>query len=366
LLLVEGRRAWQRVFALHQEVHQPAWRAIIIRHDHQSRRQRHPKARRPPQETPWTDDKIRWDDDDDDTATNNNNNDDNDNDGLVDPFQAVDSTQLFARTFSLRNNSNTNSAITIQLQGYQAEADEIWKSTGLTLWRAADYLCEYLLLQSSLTVDHDSDDSADALLFSSNNNNNNCKVLELGAGLGLVGILVHHLLLRLQQSKEDTNSDETTTTKQGSFVCLTDGDTDALVQLRANVQRNCNNNNNNTNNSILVRQLIWGHEKATKFRHQHGTFDVILASDIVYAAVIVQPLWETVAALLRRPHGVFCLAFAKRRVPVTMDVVLEAAHAAGFTHKLVREDPTGIWVYRFRWKNDADDDDDEEEQQRQT
>jgi hypothetical protein len=101
-----------------------------------------------------------------------------------------------------------------------------------------------------------------------------------------------------------------------------------------------------------------------------GGFDVLIASDIVYALVIVEPLWETVRLLLRRRErqrgdeqvdhntnnddadegqACFLMAYAKRDVPVTIEIVLEAATKAGFAYKLVDEDPDGIWIYNFWW-----------------
>lgn len=105
---------------------------------------------------------------------------------------------------------------------------------------------------------------------------------------------------------------------------------------------------------VYGRQLIWGHDTSRTFlqRHCHGEpFDVLIASDIVYALVIVEPLWETVRLLLRRTGDAFFLmAYARREVPVTIDMVLEAANQAGFCYNLVDEDPKGIWIYKFWWK----------------
>jgi len=329
----------------------------------------------------WTDDKIRWSDDedadDDDGGTRatkkDTTPDEDDEAALKDPFKEQDSTELFTRTFTLpaanpyhknsdddgtKNGNATKATTTIELQGYQAEADEIWKSTGLTLWRASDYLCEYLLEQPQLLLRRRNNND---------NNDNNRNVLELGAGLGLVGLLAHRILASLTDRTAGNNT---------SRVVLTDGDTDTLAQLRANLKRN-QEYNNQQQHRIECRQLLWGRETATKFRNATtsttvtNTFDVILASDIVYAAGIVEPLWETIEVLLSKPITTggrttddvetttsiaditapcFVLAFAKRRVPVTIDTVLEAAAAHGFSHELVKEDPTGIWVYVFQWR----------------
>ena len=159
---------------------------------------------------------------------------------------------------------------------------------------------------------------------------------------------------------------------RSSTVCITDGDTDALVHLRENVQRNeapihSNNDDDNNNNdhdnlpdtrTVTAAQLIWGQDTTEKFLRKQGqdgqtTYDVLIASDIIYALVIVEPLWETVRLLLsRHEKAVFVMAYARRDVPVTIDMVLKAAEEAGFSHELVDENPEGIWVYNFRWKEE--------------
>ena len=166
---------------------------------------------------------------------------------------------------------------------------------------------------------------------------------------------------------------------RNSNVCITDGDTDALVHLRENVKRNRVTATNSDNHQpvdtriVTAAQLLWGRDTTQTFmrkaeeqqqvlqqQHHDGqietlasaaTFDVLIASDIIYALVIVEPLWETVQLLLRRhEEAVFVMAYAQRDVPVTIDMVLKAAEEAGFSNELVDENPEGnIWVYNFRW-----------------
>ena len=40
--------------------------------------------------------------------------------------------------------------IDINIRGYKTDADQIWESTGLTLWRASDYLCEYQMKNNEI------------------------------------------------------------------------------------------------------------------------------------------------------------------------------------------------------------------------
>jgi hypothetical protein len=55
---------------------------------------------------------------------------------------------------------------------------------------------------------------------------------QLGAGLGLCGIVAHRLQDSFPQDKKNGVADAS------SFVYLTDGDTDALEKLRHNVRNN--------------------------------------------------------------------------------------------------------------------------------
>jgi len=144
----------------------------------------------------------------------------------------------------------------------------------------------------------------------------------------------------------------------GSTVCITDGDTEALVHLRGNVERNKPETSASEESTISCHQLIWGRETSTNFLEHHArgqVYDVLIASDIIYAECIIQPLWETVQTLLSRTDGVFVMAFARRKVPVSIQYVLDSAVKNGFVYELAREDTEeGIWVYIFRFRNEED------------
>jgi predicted nicotinamide N-methyase len=174
--------------------------------------------------------------------------------------------------------------IAIELTGHKAELGQTLNSTGLTLWRASELLCEYLVKHPEWVATKD--------------------VLELGSGLGLVGLLVHHL--------------------GAARTTLTDGDTDTLSNLRENVQRN--GADTDCGRHILCRQLVWG-EKLESFQTSYGSFDTIVGSDIIYVEQILDPLWTTVDLLLR-PAGTFLLSYARRNVSI--DLVLRKATEYGF------------------------------------
>lgn len=279
------------------------------------------------EEVKWTDDSIRWEGGlNVKTSTTDEGIDDDDSDDdenyMVDPFADPDPFEIFP--FQFEHPDNKGKSINVQIRGYKKDADEVWQSTGLTLWRASDYLCQYQMENMHLFQ--------------------NKRTIELGAGLGLNGILAWRSTVSFPNSE----------------VCITDGDSDALVHLRENVERNNQTTNDEDIGKVSCRQLIWGKDSSENFLERianNQKYDVIIASDIIYAAVIVEPLWETIRALLKQPSdgdeegGVFVMAYARRtNIPVTIEVVLKAAIENGFVYELVKEDDDdGIWVYTFHF-----------------
>jgi len=144
------------------------------------------------EEAPWTDDRIRWVEDDSyygeknrhrgdkehensraEPNADNHDADDGDTPPPPDLFQDPDPTTSFAYRFerpppresgsraaSAGEDPSTPRATTttppppafidIELRGYKAEADEIWRSTGLTVWKASEHLCEYLVKNAAV------------------------------------------------------------------------------------------------------------------------------------------------------------------------------------------------------------------------
>jgi protein N-lysine methyltransferase METTL21D len=157
---------------------------------------------------------------------------------------------------------------------------------------------------------------------------------QLGAGLGLCGILASHL--------------------RASKVVLTDGDSDALQYLRANVEKNVPQPQKRVENNIIdttqattgtpvfVRQLVWG-EAASFLLTDSERFDTVIGSDIIYVEEILEPLWRTVDDLVS-PHGAFLLAFARRNVPI--DRVFETAATHGFAWTCDDSNSEGVVVFR--------------------
>ena len=258
---------------------------------------------------------------------------------MVDPFADPDPTELqtFRYSISSTNDDSTSTTnndsqvipIDVTIRGYKTGADAVWKSTGLTLWKASHYLCQYQV------------DNARELFKSK-------RVLELGAGLGLNGILGWKIMCCL----ESTSSASSGADSFDNSMCITDGDSDALIHLRENIQRN-QASNCEVKSQVSCHQLLWGSSNSQTFLTQiakNKKYGTILASDIIYAPSIIEPLWETIQTLLDT-EGVFAMAFARRKVPVSIELVLKEATKFGFDYELVKEDQEeGIWIYTFRFK----------------
>ena len=272
------------------------------------------------EDTQWTDASIRWPDDEvvsanqklDRAGEGESDDDDEEENGTFDIFADQDPHEIFSFRFDVTEVTNssttttTNNKIQLNIHGYKTGSDEVWQSTGLTLWKASKYLCHYMCA------------NADEL-------RQGTRILELGAGLGLNGILAHRLA-------------------PDSIVVVTDGDSDAMTLLRKNiaVNRLVGSDKNGENSTIYPKQLIWGLDQSKKFLNESSSssssskFSVIIASDVIYASVVIDPLWETIRTLLT-DDGVFWMAFAKRKVPVTIDFVLQKAREYGFCYELVEK-----------------------------
>lgn len=175
--------------------------------------------------------------------------------------------------------NNHNTSITIQ------QEREYDKSTGMSIWKGSEVMSTYLQQHYNLIKGK--------------------RVLELGAGCGLVGLVCALAL--------DAKS-----------VLITDGDYQVLNNLRYNVQinglklleANDNDDDNVTHEETPVAsiqsptmmvscpQLIWGKNHAIKFKKRYGMQDIIIATDCVYITQSVYPLFETVNELLQ-PDGIF-------------------------------------------------------------
>lgn len=268
-------------------------------------------SKSPAAEIPWIDAWTRWE-------RCESLSDDADDNTVV-----ADSPERFQFHFS----TTDGTPIDIELEGYHMESQEVWCSTGLTPWMSGEHLCHLLLQNSSHVFSHVHD--------------THVRILELGSGLGLCGIFLYHLMLLLLSSMSARTVE----------LYLTDGDTDTLRRLRANMHQNTVPQKDRRRipsppGRIECRQLLWGRDTAQQFLVQqqqesgndHNKFDIILGSDLIYVRSMVPLLWETVDTLLAT-QGVFYMAYCARQTTasdprqVCLHDILQEATAAGFVYE---------------------------------
>lgn len=155
------------------------------------------------------------------------------------------------------------------------------------IWPSAVALAEYLLNQDDL---------------------NGLEVLELGCGLGIAGLVA---------------------AKRGAHVTLTDIDTDALAFARYNAQLN-------NLSPIHTEPFDW--RSTTKI----GTFDRILAADVIYETRWLDPV-ATVIKRLLKPNGKAIIAepgrsvanqFTERFDPSDVHTDIHMTHWNGHAHRI--------------------------------
>ncbi len=285
-------------------------------------------------ETPWIDAWIRWDRNSKDII----DHDDDGGDCDCEEEERVPPTKEFSFAYEL---PGSNHSLSLTIKGFPSESEQIWNSTGLTLWPSSHYLCEYLLenyenLLRRIQLDND-------------NNNRTIRAVELGSGLGRCGLLMHHLAKRLKIDKSNNAI--------SSHVYMTDGDTDTLAQLRDNVHDNTttsdDGSNDSSNHGVSCHQLLWGTEFAQRFCEQNlrnNSADLVFGSDLVYAPKVIKPLFETVTILMLNTKTKFLMAHSDRREgsSVTLQMVLEGAQDAGLQHEILQTiEKDGIYIIAF-------------------
>jgi predicted nicotinamide N-methyase len=154
-------------------------------------------------------------------------------------------------------------------------------------------------------------------------------VCELGAGLGMVSILLDKAFDLTNQSNDPILPPK--------LILATDGDDDTMELLNRNIH--------STDARIEAQKLYWGEWDAFLSIYSEP-FDILFAADVIYEEEQIVPLVATVAKLLKKPAGIFYLAFARRNVPV--DHVIAEMVKKGFRTSI--EDQNGMEpIYSFRW-----------------
>lgn len=145
----------------------------------------------------------------------------------------------------------------------------------------------------------------------------------LGSGVGLCGIMCHHL--------------------GASKVLLTDGDSSVLKVLQRNIQTNTIPYDATNASTIQCQQLVWG-KNLNEFDNEK--FNVILAADCLYMKTSVNPLFETVNQLLSNDGVLIYILVCASQAPV--EYVNEVASSFSLEWEL-----DGDSVYLFRRAKNA-------------
>ena len=110
-------------------------------------------------ETKWTDAQIRWTEDEGIPDRQVVEEDES----YMDPFADPDPLEIFTFKFHTRvedggdecdtvddivEDNNNENTVELNIHGHKTTSDAVWQSTGLTLWKASKYLCDYMVLHS--------------------------------------------------------------------------------------------------------------------------------------------------------------------------------------------------------------------------
>lgn len=208
-------------------------------------------------------------------------------------FEMKDKDETF--DVSYEDNDRT---INFTLSGVKRELGQTLSSTGLTIWRAAEHLCDWIFKNSKYFEGK--------------------KVCELGAGLGLVSILLDKMNI----------VDE---------IFATDGDDATMDLLSKNIMKN--------SSTVKPQKVYWGEEN-NFVNNNLSYFDIVFAADVIYEIEQVIPLINTVSLLLKK-KGTFILAFARRNVPI--DIVKDEAYKIGFEWNILHEENQEP-IFAFTWR----------------
>ena len=118
----------------------------------------------------------------------------------------------------------------------------------------------------------------------------NKKVVELGCGIAICSLFLSKF-------------------GEPSFVTATDGNEIVVDLMKDNAKlADCKN--------VDCEIMKWGNEIANEFKEKHGVFDIVMGSEIAYNENCIDPLVETINALLS-PNGRFLIGHIFRYGRVT-------------------------------------------------
>ncbi|OEU06206.1 hypothetical protein FRACYDRAFT_255678 [Fragilariopsis cylindrus CCMP1102] len=305
-----------------------------------------------------------------------NDNDEDESSSPFDLFANVDKSLKFpfdvlTKTTTMTTTTATKKVISnkkrLYLSGYKLDSDETAQSTGVTLWDAAPRLANYIMNHDNNNNEHNEhnhehehEQDEGKVKEENENENRNMnmlitgkRVLELGSGLGLCGIVAYHI--------------------GAKYVMMTDADTITLEKMRFNVTQNCSSTftstdtesgiatssgSSRTSSSIDCKQLIWN-EQLEIFHQKYGNWDTILGADVIYTRESLEPLFDTVLFFLLQHQlenenkdklpssvvGRFILSRYNKWGDISDETVLDAAKA----RNLIWTKPSeGIFIFQLK------------------
>ncbi|XP_035698561.1 calmodulin-lysine N-methyltransferase-like isoform X1 [Branchiostoma floridae] len=170
---------------------------------------------------------------------------------------------------------------------FDAKKEDEVDNTGMRVWPAAQVLALYALNHPEVL--------------------RKCEgVLELGAGAGVTGLLVAKACGR------------------PADVVLTDGEHHVLELTRRNIEANFKEDGRPS-----CEYLRWG-ENVAEFRDKVGTFDLIMATDVLYCPEALEPFFTTARQLMSSKPSAQLLVSHTNRSYVPHYKVRKAGSKCGF------------------------------------
>lgn len=251
---------------------------------------------------------------------------------------------------SIRSNDGLEVAISVQWDGMKAplhidtllEEDDLaplfagaqW--AGTRVWHAAIAMTDFLVKHHSQALC--AKENGDRTITTT-------RVLELGCGLGVPGMILHSLYRNIDTFLTDQES--------------------ILSQLTHNLgknfpQDNNNNNNDESSNKIEAMALDWSREAARELVDRIGPLDVVLNCDCVYEPLYGDS-WKLLADVLdellrANPHALV-LTSVERRNADAVDQFLERLESSPHISQVQQvfvDKPFRIEIYQAHGKRQDD------------
>lgn len=232
---------------------------------------------------------------------------------------------------SSSNGEEEEEAVTVEIRCVPGENRQIERFVPLCVWQGAEEACREMVRNKAHREE----------LFKDRR-----RIIELGAGTGLCGLVAGKLLPR-RQGDDDA-----------LLLLLTDGDDEAVGYLRESIALN------HLSEVALSRRLRWGHaadvEEALRIATADAAaaacestpYDLCLATDVIYEEQSIPALLQCASRLLRPETGILHLVNHRYRFRGLRDAVEAEAAKANLelisTCTIGADNLVDVYVYRRR------------------